>query len=200
MLVVLADPSSDYVFREPLIDEFSQLHRPACNTGFFIAARGAINFQNVSDVASQMSSRCQENFLPEYGDQSFFNYLLYACRIDVQLISSLVCDVSSATWAPQHVVKDLGGELVYFRKAGADSPAGDICATVVTPAFLHWAGLDISPSMANLHLFLEDAFSAMGLPGRLLLIVRLFRIDFVGLFKNSSLVLKRLFVSCLQQR
>ena len=192
--VVLADPSPEYVFRGRLRDDFEQRSRPACNTGFFIGRRGDISFEDLQELVVHIPDIARDCLLPQYGDQSFLNYALDCLGIHVSLISDIDKSCSSVCWAPQSVWKDSAG-LLFYQISDSSIQDPDERISYNKPAFLHWAGLVISPAMANLHLFLEDALPAMSSSDRLHLIAFLFRENPKAFASKKFLILKRLLTS-----
>jgi hypothetical protein len=155
------------------LTEFAKAKRPACNAEFLIGSLGLIKY--AYRVASEIPPHIRDEFFPAYADQSFLNYLLYAYGIEIKLISYHIKDASPATWAQQWVVRTSGGSLVYGKEKGSQPDVKNDPFT--GPAFLHWAGLKLSPTMAKFNLFLEDALPAMGWSSHLSLIKNLLRID-----------------------
>lgn len=168
--VVTMDDGWTYVFRPGrLSDEFVQNKIPAVNSGFWISRQGLISFEDVVRAADSAQQYTNE-FMPEYGEQSFWNYLMWHNKRVVRTFPILGSEFVNWSWATHSAVP---GDSLGFK----EWRPWDLTKAVYTIPFLHWAGLKIGPGMVNWHIYLRAALGAGSWPDRLALLYRFWRID-----------------------
>jgi hypothetical protein len=170
--VVVIDDDLQWVFRSGrLSEEFSYTKRAAANSGFWIGRRGLISFKDVISAADSAQGH-KDEFFAEYGEQSFWNYLLWRKKLVARTFPVLGSEFADRAWAPQNVVLVDG---LGFAKRNSQTSSNSNSNLIIP--FLHWAGLTAGPEMANWHLFLESALSAANWLGKLALLNRFCRLN-----------------------
>jgi len=163
--LVVTDDDAEWVFKPGRLRErFAADRRPAVNAGFWLGRRGLVSLGDV-EAAAGAALDYRAEFISEYGDQSFWNFLMWWKGLQPSTFPALGSRYADRVWAPQNVRRSAEGEFVAVsgRDAGRVVP------------FLHWAGLKAGPDMANWHLYLESALSAGGLAGRARLLFGFFQ-------------------------
>lgn len=160
--IVAMDDGWTFVFRPGrLSEEFIRNKRAAVNSGFWISRRGLISFENVL-CAIDSAQQYKNEFMSEYGEQSFWNYLMWHNKLMVRTFPVLGSEFVNWAWATHGVTP--GDGLGFVNSSSA----------LIVP-FLHWAGLKVGPEMVNWQLYLKAALSAADWSEKLALLYRFCR-------------------------
>ena len=163
--LIVMDNDVQWVFQPGRLRErFRVEERPAVNAGFWMGRRGLLSLRDI-EAAGEAALDHREEFISEYGDQSFWNFLMWWKGLKPSTFPALGSRYADTVWAPQNVRRSAEGEFVIV--------SGNHAGRVVP--FLHWAGLKAGPDMANWHLYLESALSASDLAGKARLLLGFFQ-------------------------
>jgi hypothetical protein len=141
----------------------------AVNTGFWIGRKGLITLEDVV-CAADSAQHYKHEFIPEYGEMSFWNYLMWHNKVVVRTFPVLGSEFVNWAWATHSVAP--GDGLGFVEPKPRSSK--DSSSALIIP-FLHWAGLKAGPEMVNWHLYLKAALSAADWSDRLALLYRFCR-------------------------
>ena len=168
--IVAMDDAWWWVFRSGRLSaQFVRDKRAAVNTGFWIGRQGLISFKDV--VCAADSAQCYKTeFMLEYGEVSFWNYLMWNSKVVVRTFPVLGSEFVNWSWATHSVAPGDGLGFVEWKPGSSKNST----SALIIP-FLHWAGLKAGPEMVNWHLYLKAALSAANWSGRLALLYRFCR-------------------------